>query len=187
MSKPQQQESQMDDEAEVIDLFGSSEDEDDEVFGDEDDGAGGGPVATPAVQRAAAQKVAQGRSQRDDPRVVTNAQEIAPEMLPGYTPTPVVQLLAVWDNKGRPMVARSVNGNLVEAYRPPTSEEWELLKSSGRMVRGGIGDVAAPAPGGASMKKLLIGGLALAAIGGGLYYYVKKREDSMEEDVDELD
>ena len=175
----------MDDEAEVIDLFGSNED-DEETFGDEDDGAGGGPVATPAVQRAAAQKVAQGRSQRDEARVTTNAREIAPEMLPGYTPTPVVQLLAVWDNKGRPMVARAVNGNPVEGYRPPTQEEWELLKNNGRMVRGGIGDVAAP-PAANTMKKLLLGGLALAALGGGLYYYVKKREDSMDDNVDELD
>jgi hypothetical protein len=79
-----------------------------------------------------------------------------------------------------------VNGNPVEQYRPPTQEEWNLLRQNGRMVKGGLGD--APKVGGSSvMPKVLLGGLALAAVGGAIYWWVKKREDSMEADVDELD
>ncbi len=155
----------------VIDLFGDPPDEEDPPE----------PAEKPSERRAARET-----------NVTTVAEELIPEQIPGTAgrnPPAVVQLLAVWDQQGRPSVAKAVNGSPVEAWRAPTPQEWELLRQGGRMVRGGLS--AAPevsaVPGGTAMKKLLIAGAALAAVGGLAYWYVKKREDSMEEDVDELD
>lgn len=123
--------------------------------------------------------------------VETVAQERVVEMIPGTAkanPPGAAQLLAVWDNAGRPWVARGVDGNPVEPWRKPTQAEWNYLKTNGSIVRGGL--AAAPttsAPGMSLAAKALIAGVALIAAGGAAYYYVKKREDSMEEDVDELD
>jgi len=122
-------------------------------------------------------------------RVTTRAQEELVEQFPGHTAEPVVQLLAVWGEKGQVFVAKAIDGTPVEQYRKPTAAEWNLLKAQGRMVKGGLAaaEVAPVAAPKSMWPKVLLGGLAIAAVGGAAWYYTKKREDSMEDDVEELD
>lgn len=123
--------------------------------------------------------------------VETVAQERVVEMIPGTAkanPPSTAQLLAVWDDKGRVWVAKGIDGNRVEQWRMPTKAEWDHLRANGTVVRGGLGATApAPAASSGTMKKVLIGGAALAAVGAVAYFYVKRREESMEDDVEELD
>lgn len=102
----------------------------------------------------------------------------APRALPGPANIEQAkkQLVARFDQQGQPMVARHVNGKAVEQWRRPSKEEHEALRTRGRLVKGGIGEAAAPmtamivppAAPGMDWKKMAMwaGGLAVAGYGG---------------------
>lgn len=178
----------VDDDDNVVNLFGDSEaeggepvDEDgDDDIGDEDEPEDEGEDDSMPQSTA---KSAFPRATN----VTTVDRERVVERMPGAKPpTPVVQLLAVWGDRGQMLVCKAVDGNPIEQYRMPTAEEFALLKQGGRMVRGGFGEAPA-APAAPGMSKLLIGGLAVAAIGAAAYFYTKKKEEEFEEDVEDID
>ena len=88
-------------------------------------------------------------------------------------------LVAKFDEQGRPHVAHHVDGKQVEAFRVPTEKEFQALKTKGKIVSGGVGEVPAPAGNIPWKKILLVGGIAAAA-GGAAWYFWKKRKNATE-------
>ncbi len=124
----------------------------------------------------------------------TRALEVMNERVPGTPePEPQVQLVSVFGDGGKVSVAKAVNGKRIEQWRAPTREEWHLLQTRGRLVRGGLAAAPEapapaappPAPAPSIMPKLLVGGAVLAAAG--MAYYLWKQNKEMEENVEELD
>lgn len=94
------------------------------------------------------------------------------------------KLVAVFGANGQVLVQKTLNGRPLERFRPPTKAEWELLKTRGQFVKGGL--AAAPAGGGKLPWGLIALGAALAA-GAGVYYLQQKREEDIEEDAEIVD
>ena len=61
----------------------------------------------------------------------------------------------------------------------PTEKEFQALKTKGKIVSGGVGEVPAPAGSIPWKKILLVGGIAAAA-GGAAWYFWKKRKNATE-------
>lgn len=95
-------------------------------------------------------------------------------------------LVAKFDDQGRPLVAHFVGGKPVEAFRVPTEREFISLKTKGKIVKGGIGETAAPpAESGIPWKKILIAGGVVAAGGAAWYFWKKRRNPEIVEAVHE--
>lgn len=121
--------------------------------------------------------------------VVTRAEETANELLPARRPVSTkAQLVAVFDAQGRPFVAYHQNGRALERFRMPTPQEFEVLRARGQLVKGGLGEAAAPAtivpaapaPSAASTggmnKTWLYVGAAAVAVGGLAWWYMNKQK-----------
>jgi hypothetical protein len=120
--------------------------------------------------------------------VVTRAEETANELLPSRLPVSTkAQLVAVFDAQGRPFVAYHQNGRALEKFRLPTPQEFEVLRSRGQLVKGGLGEAPeqAPAtvqpqqqqpPAAGSGKTWLYVGAAAVAVGGLAWWYMNKQK-----------
>lgn len=121
--------------------------------------------------------------------VVTRAEETANELLPMRRPVSTkAQLVAVFDAQGRPFVAYHQNGRALERFRLPTPQEFEVLKARGQIVKGGLGEAAAPAtivpasgapaspPANGMNKTWLYVGAAAVAVGGLAWWYMQKQK-----------
>lgn len=168
----------------MADIFGDDKldeiDSDDE-YGDEE------PVeddeANPAVTR-------------QEERVINNEVSFGEGGQPGYRNQSLKrQLLMVFGKNGEPLVYVAENGRPTEQPRPPTAEEFALVKSQGYFLKGGIvpgmGEVpAGQTPTGQQQSNgLPWGWMALAAIvtAGAGYAYYRSQYDKGEEDADEID
>jgi hypothetical protein len=135
--------------------------------------------------------------------VITRAEETANELLPARRPVSTkAQLVAVFDNQGRPFVAYHQNGRALERFRMPTPQEFEVLRMRGQIVKGGIGE-AGPAAGGAVApaapppsagsgmnKTWLYVGAAAVAVGGLAWWYMNKQKQKparANDDTDDAD
>jgi hypothetical protein len=125
--------------------------------------------------------------------VVTRAEETANELLPMRRPVSTkAQLVAVFDAQGRPFVAYHQNGRALERFRLPTPQEFEVLRSRGQLVKGGLGEAPAgaapasmapaappaPAPQSGGNKTWLYVGAAAVAVGGLAWWYMSKQKAS---------
>lgn len=119
--------------------------------------------------------------------VVTRAEETANELLPMRRPVSTkAQLVAIFDNQGRPFVAYHQNGRALERFRMPTPQEFEVLKARGQIVKGGLGEAPeqaaqAPAtvqqqPPASGNKTWLYVGAAAVAVGGLAWWYMNKQK-----------
>ena len=121
--------------------------------------------------------------------VVTRAEETANELLPMRRPVSTkAQLVAVFDAQGRPFVAYHQNGRALERFRLPTPQEFEVLRARGQLVKGGLGEAAAPAtiipavsasaspPANGMNKTWLYVGAAAVAVGGLAWWYMQKQK-----------
>jgi hypothetical protein len=121
--------------------------------------------------------------------VITRAEETANELLPMHRPVSTkAQLVAVFDAQGRPFVAYHQNGRALERFRLPTPQEFEVLRARGQLVKGGLGEAAAPAGGapaaaptvppaaGGMNKTWLYVGAAAVAVGGLAWWYMQKQK-----------
>lgn len=104
-------------------------------------------------------------------------------------PQPKRILVAKFDNEGRPLVAHYAGNKQLEPYRQPTPKEYETLRTKGKLVKGGIGQVAPdgsvkpappPASPGLPWTKILVGGGAAVVAGGLAWYFWKKRKNALE-------
>lgn len=102
----------------------------------------------------------------------------------GFKDKPSVKriLVAKFDDQGRPIVAYFAGDKQLEPFRTPTAAEYEALRTKGKLVKGGIGQVApdgSVASGSAfPWKKVLVGGGAVVAAGGLAWYFWKKRKNA---------
>lgn len=87
-------------------------------------------------------------------------------------------LVAKFDDQGRPLVAYFQNGRQLEPFRVPTPAEFHTLKTKGKIVKGGIGQVnSAEKPSGLPWGKIAVAGGVVAA--GGLAWYLwRKRKNA---------
>jgi hypothetical protein len=118
--------------------------------------------------------------------VVTRAEETANELLPARLPVSTkAQLVAVFDAQGRPFVAYHQNGRALEKFRLPTPQEFEVLRSRGQLVKGGLGEAPDAAPAApvtpaqqaaTSNKTWLYVGAAAVAVGGLAWWYMNKQK-----------
>lgn len=100
------------------------------------------------------------------------------------------QLVAQYDQHGRPWVAWFHDGEQKEPFRRPERAEVQLLAQKGQITSGGVGvvDESAPAAApGIPWKKVLIGVAFVGAVGGAAYWVYKKNKADAETDVDEVD
>lgn len=93
------------------------------------------------------------------------------------------QLVAKFDAAGRPMVARAVDGKLIEPFRIPTKAEFDKVRDQGRIVKGGVTPAApvgeaAPQGMAPSTKMLLWGGALVVAAGAGWWWWKRYRADA---------
>lgn len=79
-------------------------------------------------------------------------------------PARVERLVAQFDAQGRPHVRRTRGGRPTEAWRRPTPEEFEALRSRGQLVRGGLQRVAPM--GAVEERKTLAPWVGVAMLGG---------------------
>lgn len=133
--------------------------------------------------------------------VITRAEETANELLPGRRPVSTkAQLVAVFDNQGRPFVAYHQNGRALERFRMPTPQEFEILKARGQLVKGGLGEagpapiasgtpaapLAPPAAPGLNKTWLYVGAAAVA-VGGLAWWYMSKQKKPRSNESDGAD
>jgi len=129
--------------------------------------------------------------------VVTRAEETANELLPMRRPVATkAQLVAIFDAQGRPFVAYHQNGRALEKFRPPTRQEFEILRMRGQIVKGGLGETApAPAPATtpsaspppAANRTWLYVGVAAAGVGALAWWYMKKQKEVRQNKSDDDD
>jgi hypothetical protein len=102
-------------------------------------------------------------------------------------------LMAVFEEGGYPMVAKAAveAGEVVpcEALRPPTAEEFGLVKSQGKFIKGGIVnqtpycyDVPQMVSGLGTVTETIMAnkykiGIGVLLIGGGIWWFWKRKRD----------
>lgn len=191
----------IDDEAEDSEE-GDAEDSEESEDSEEGEALGDVPVEEARVEKQVRQGVFADRdsvfdkAKRVDHRnpVVTRAEETANELLPARLPVATkAQLVAIFDSQGRPFVAYHQNGRALEKFRPPTKQEFEILRLRGQIVRGGLGEAAGaasapvpavlpaatppPPPPAPKSNTWLYVGAAAAGVGALAWWYMKKQKD----------
>lgn len=174
---------------------GDAEDSEDSDDSGEGEALGDAPMEEARVEKQARQGVFADRdsvfetAKRVDHRnpVVTRAEETANELLPMRRPVSTkAQLVAIFDAQGRPFVAYHQNGRALEKFRPPTRQEFEILRMRGQLVRGGLGEAApattapaapASAPPPPKSNTWLYVGAAAVGVGALAWWYMKKQKD----------
>lgn len=128
------------------------------------------------------------------PKVLPAARKVY-DARAGFKDKPKVKriLVAKFDDQGRPVVAHFAGNKQLEPFRTPTQKEHEALRTKGRLVKGGVGQVApdgsvAPAASGSTFpwKKVLVGSGAVVAAGGLAWYFWKKRKNAADTVVEQV-
>lgn len=128
------------------------------------------------------------------PKVLPAARKVY-DARAGFKDKPKVKriLVAKFDDQGRPIVAHFAGNKQLEPFRVPTPKEHEALRTKGRLVKGGVGEVAADgsiaSPTGSAFpwKKVLVGSGAAVVAGGLAWYFWKKRKNAANAIVEQVD
>lgn len=134
-----------------------------------------------------------GRVEHANPQI-TREEEIQNELPPKKRTKPQKrQLIAIFDQRGMPKVAMTVNGNRIENFRAPTKVEWEALRDRGVIVQAPtavapVGAVVAPTTLGEKLKPIAKLA-AIAAVAGGAWYMYNKfvtEDDELDDDAEDI-
>lgn len=128
------------------------------------------------------------------PKVLPSARKVY-DARAGFKGKPKVKhiLVAKFNDQGRPVVAHFAGNKQLEPFRAPTQKEHDALRTKGRLVQGGVGQVApdgsiAPAASGSAFpwKKVLVGSGAAVVAGGLAWYFWKKRKNAADTVVEQV-